>query len=67
MPEYLCPKCKGVFCGWAIKHKYEGRCPKCGSELQEVYSNKETGNKKFRRDPTVKLLKTRKNLRSGNL
>lgn len=67
MPEYLCPKFKGVFCGWVMRYKYKQKCPVCGSELEEVYSNNETGNKKFRRDPIVKVLKTRKNLRSGNL
>ncbi|MBA7574671.1 hypothetical protein ES695_06185 [Candidatus Atribacteria bacterium 1244-E10-H5-B2] len=67
MPKYLCPKCKGVFCGWSVKHKYKEKCPDCGSELEEVYSNNQTKNKKFRRDLTIKLLKTRKNLRNGNL
>ncbi|MBA7637485.1 hypothetical protein ES703_45130 [subsurface metagenome] len=43
MPEYLCPKCKGVFCGWAVRYKLKYKCPKCGSELQEVYpDNKES-------------------------
>ncbi len=67
MPKYLCPNCKGIFCGWSVKYKYEGRCPKCGSELEEIYSNNKADNKKFRRDLTIKVLKTRKNLRSGNL
>jgi len=63
MPEYLCPKCKGVFCGWVMKYKYKNKCPDCGSELEKVYSNNKTGNKRFRRDPIVKLSKTRKNPR----
>ena len=41
--------------------------PVCGSELQEVYSNNQIKNKKFRRDLTIKVLKTRKSLRSGDL
>ncbi len=67
MPEYLCPKCRGVFCGWVMKYKYKNKCPVCGSELEEVYSNNKTDNKKFRRDMIAKVLKTRKNLRRGNL
>ncbi|MBA7573696.1 hypothetical protein ES695_14590 [Candidatus Atribacteria bacterium 1244-E10-H5-B2] len=59
MPKYLCPKCKGVFYGWAMKYKYKGKCPDCGSELQEVYDD----NRESRRDPIVKLSKTRKNLK----
>jgi len=59
MPKYLCPKCKGVFCGWSVKHKYKEKCPNCDSELQEVYDD----NQEFRRDPTVKVSKTLKNLR----
>jgi len=67
MPRYLCPNCKGVFCGWSVKYKHEGRCPECGSELQEVNSNNQTDKQKFRRGLIDKVLKTRKNLRSGNL
>jgi hypothetical protein len=67
MSKYLCPKCKGIFCGWVMKYRYKNKCPDCGSELQEVYSNNQTKNKKFRRDLITKVLKTRKNLRSGNL
>ncbi|GAI79357.1 unnamed protein product [marine sediment metagenome] len=40
MPEYLCPKCRGVFCGWSVKHKYKEKCPNCGGELREVSNNK---------------------------
>ncbi len=67
MPEYRCLNCKGIFCGWSVKYKYEGRCPECGSELQETHSNNKADKKKFRRDLIAKVLKTRKNLRSGNL
>ncbi len=63
MPKYLCPKCQKVFCGWVMKYKYKNKCPVCGSELQEVYDD----NRELRRDPIIKLSKTRKNLRSGNL
>jgi len=63
MPKYLCPKCKGVFCGWVMRYKYKQKCPVCGSELEEVYDD----NREFRRDPIAKVLETRKNLRSGNL
>jgi transcription initiation factor IIE alpha subunit len=43
MPKYLCPKCKGVFCGWVMKYKYKEKCPVCDSELREVYpDNKES-------------------------
>ena len=59
MPKYLCPKCKGVFCGWVMKYKYKEKCPDCGSDLQEVYDD----NRESRRDPIVKLSETRKNLR----
>lgn len=67
MPEYLCPECKGVFCGWSVKYKLKYLCPVCGGELREIPSNNKADNKKFRRDLTIKVLKTRKNLRSGNL
>lgn len=41
MPEYLCSKCKGVFCGWAIRYKYKNKCPVCDSELREIpFNNK---------------------------
>jgi transcription initiation factor IIE alpha subunit len=49
---------------WAGGYKHKNKCPDCGSELQEV--NKKTDNKKFRRSLIDKVLKTRKNLRSGN-
>jgi len=39
MPKYECPNCQGVFCGWAIKYKYKNRCPGCGGELREVFSD----------------------------
>ncbi len=55
MPEYLCLKCKGVFCGWSVKYKYKGRCPKCGSELQEVYPD----NQKFQKNLIDKMFKIR--------
>ncbi|MBA7561482.1 hypothetical protein ES695_10960 [Candidatus Atribacteria bacterium 1244-E10-H5-B2] len=45
MPEYLCPKCRGVFCGWVMRYRYKQKCPVCGSELQEV-----SNNKKYRKD-----------------
>ena len=67
MPKYECPKCQKIFCGWVMRYRYKQKCPDCGGELQEVYSNNQTKNKKFRRDLTIKVLKTRKNLRSGNL
>ena len=67
MPEYLCPKCKGGFYGWVMRYRYKNKCPDCGSELEEVYSNNKTGNKKFRRSLIDKVLETRKNLRRGNL
>jgi len=67
MPRYLCPKCKGIFCGWVMRYRYKNKCPVCGSELEEIYSNNKADNKKFRRDPIAKILKIRKNLRSGNL
>ncbi|MBA7519442.1 hypothetical protein ES705_11520 [subsurface metagenome] len=67
MPEYLCPKCRGVFCGWVMRYRYKQKCPDCGSELQEVYSNNQTKKKKFRRSLIDKVLETRKNLRRGNL
>ena len=41
MPKYKCDICKKVYAGWAIKHKYEGRCPVCGSELREIFDNYE--------------------------
>ena len=41
MPKYECDICKKVYAGWAIKHKYEGRCPDCGSELREIFDNYE--------------------------
>jgi hypothetical protein len=63
LQRYLCPKCQGVFCGWAVSDK----CPNCGGKLREVYSNNKTGNKKLLKDPIAKILKLRKNLRSGNL
>jgi len=67
MSEYLCPECNKVFCGWVMRYRYKNKCPDCGSELQEVYSNNQTKNKKFRRGLIIRVLKTRKNLRSGNL
>ena len=67
MPKYLCPKCKGVFCGWVMRYKYKGICPVCGGELREVYPDNKTDNKKFRRDPIAKILKTRKDLKNDNL
>ena len=67
MPEYLCPGCKGVFCGWAMRYKYKNKCPVCGGELEEVYSNNKADNKKFRRSLIDKVLKSRKGLRRGNL
>ncbi|MBA7512982.1 hypothetical protein ES705_04991 [subsurface metagenome] len=67
MPKYLCSKCQGVFFGWAMKYKYKNKCPDCGSELEEVYSNNKTGNKRLRRDSLAKILKIRKNLIKGNL
>ncbi|GAI93384.1 unnamed protein product, partial [marine sediment metagenome] len=30
MPKYLCPKCKGFFCGWVMRYKYKNKCPNCG-------------------------------------
>ena len=36
MPEYKCDICKKVYAGWAVKYKYEGRCPVCCSELREI-------------------------------
>jgi rRNA maturation endonuclease Nob1 len=63
MPRYECPECNKVFCGWVMKYKYKNKCPVCGGELREVYDD----NKKFRRDMIAKVLKTRKNLRRGNL
>ena len=50
-----------------MRYGYKNKCPVCGSELEEVHSNNKADNKKFRRDPIAKVLKTRKNLRSGNL
>ncbi|MBA7483361.1 hypothetical protein ES705_36432 [subsurface metagenome] len=67
MPEYKCLNCKGIFCGWVMKYRYKNKCPDCGNELEEVYSNNKTGDKRLRKDPIAKILKTRKNLRSGNL
>ncbi|MBA7561280.1 hypothetical protein ES695_07220 [Candidatus Atribacteria bacterium 1244-E10-H5-B2] len=67
MPEYLCPGCKGVFCGWVMRYRYKNKCPVCGGELQETHSNNKADNKKFRRDLIAKVLKTRKGLRRGNL
>lgn len=55
MPRYLCPKCQGVFCGWAVRYKLKNRCPNCGSRLKEIHSN----NKKYRkaiRDKRVSML-----------
>ncbi|MBA7558461.1 hypothetical protein ES695_00890 [Candidatus Atribacteria bacterium 1244-E10-H5-B2] len=63
MPKYRCKRCKAVFYGWAVR----GKCPSCGGELKEVYSDNKADNKKFRRDPIAKILKTQENLRSGNL
>ncbi|MBA7500859.1 hypothetical protein ES704_03633 [subsurface metagenome] len=67
MPKYLCPKCKGVFCGWVMRYRYKYKCPVCGSELEEIYPDNKADNKKFRRSLIDKVLKTRKNLRRGNL
>jgi len=39
MPIYLCQNCHRVFCGWAVKYKHKNKCPNCGGELQEVYSD----------------------------
>ena len=39
MPKYKCDICKKVYAGWAVKYKYEGRCPVCGSELREISDN----------------------------
>jgi transcription initiation factor IIE alpha subunit len=39
MPKYKCDICKKVYVGWAVKHKHEGRCPVCGSELREISDN----------------------------
>ena len=39
MPKYKCDICKKVYVGWAVKYKYEGRCPVCGSELREIPDN----------------------------
>ncbi|MBA7544498.1 hypothetical protein ES705_36854 [subsurface metagenome] len=36
MPKYKCDICKKVLAGWAVKYKYEGRCPVCCSELREI-------------------------------
>ena len=58
MPEYLCPDCKGVFCGWVMKYRYKNKCPDCGSELEEVYSNNKTGNKKLLKEPIAKILRS---------
>ncbi|MBA7548911.1 hypothetical protein ES705_41379 [subsurface metagenome] len=41
MPKYLCPKCQGVFFGWAMKYKYKNKCPDCGGELRKIpFNNK---------------------------
>jgi len=64
MLKYECPNCHRVFCGWAVKYKLKYKCPVCGGELEEVYSNNKADNKKFRRDPIAKVSKPRKNLRS---
>jgi len=45
MPKYLCPKCKGVFCGWSVKYKYKEKCPNCGGELREVYPDNKDSRK----------------------
>ncbi|RXG62572.1 hypothetical protein ES695_21460 [Candidatus Atribacteria bacterium 1244-E10-H5-B2] len=63
MRRYKCSKCHRVLCGWAVRYKLKYKCPDCGGELEEVYDD----NWEFRRDPFAKVLKTRKNLRSGNL
>ncbi len=39
MPKYECDICKKVYADWAVKYKYEGRCPNCGSELREIFDN----------------------------
>ncbi|MBA7586937.1 hypothetical protein ES708_28944 [subsurface metagenome] len=36
MPKFKCDICKKVYAGWAVKYKYEGRCPVCGSELRAI-------------------------------
>ena len=41
MPKYECDICKKVYAGWAVKYKYEGRCPVCGSKLREISDNYE--------------------------
>ncbi|MBA7546118.1 hypothetical protein ES705_38501 [subsurface metagenome] len=41
MPKFKCDICKKVYVGWAIKYKYEGRCPVCGSELRAIPHNYE--------------------------
>ena len=48
MPRYECTICQKVYVGWAVKYKYEGRCPDCGSELREISNNYKGGkmNKK---------------------
>jgi len=39
MQVYQCSNCQGIFCGWSIKYKYKYKCPNCGGDLQEVYSD----------------------------
>ncbi|MBA7557867.1 hypothetical protein ES705_50645 [subsurface metagenome] len=41
MLKFECNICHKVYAGWAVKYKYEGRCPVCGSELREVCNNYE--------------------------
>jgi len=45
MQRYLCAKCQGVFCGWAVIYRLKYKCPVCGGELREV-----SDNKKYRKD-----------------
>jgi len=37
--KYKCSNCHRVFCGWAVKYKHKNKCPNCGGELREVYSD----------------------------
>jgi hypothetical protein len=58
MPRYECPECNKVFCGWAVEYKYKNKCPLCGGELKEVFSNN-SNNQDFRKSLIAKIFKIR--------
>ena len=58
MPRYECLECNKVFCGWSVKYKLKYKCPNCGSELKEVFSDN-SNNQNFRKSLIAKIFKIR--------